>query len=100
MRAPPEFYRRPILEALPELGGSAPVGEVLDCVYEKVKDRLNEYDRQPLSSSGDMRWRNVAMWCRYDMVKEGLLVAGSPRGIWEITLAGRTDLSRLREIEE
>lgn len=100
LRTPQESYRRPILEALAELGGSATVGEVLDRVYEKVKDRLTEYDRQPLPSSGDVRWRNATMWCRCDMVKEGLLATESPRGIWEITQAGRAELSRSREIEE
>lgn len=96
LRTPQESYRLPILEALEELGGSASVSEVLDRVHEKVKDRLTEYDRQPLPVSGEVRWRNAAMWCRYDMVKEGLLAGDSPRGIWEITPAGRAELSRLR----
>lgn len=89
-------YRRPILEVLVELGGEATAREALDRVYEKVKYNLQEHDHQ-LLSSGEVRWRKNAQWCRYHLAKEGLLDPGSPRGIWEITRAGRAKLSRLRE---
>lgn len=56
--------------------------------------QLNAYDRQPLTSDPTQtRWRNTAQWARNAMVKEGLLSAGSPRGVWEITQAGRRWLS-------
>lgn len=72
------------------LGSSAPIDKVLELVYEKMKDRLNEYDLQPLPSSPKQsRWRNTAQWCRKTMVSEGLLKPDSPRGVWEITDAGR-----------
>lgn len=90
LRTPEDAYRRPILEALVELGGSALIDKVLELVYEKMKDRLNEYDLQPLPSSPKQsRWRNTAQWCRKTMVSEGLLKPDSPRGVWEITDAGR-----------
>ena len=95
-RTPEEEYRQPILEALEELGGRAPVGEVLDVVYSKVRNKLTDYDLQNLAS-GDQRWRKAAQWCRYSMAKEGLLNPNSPHGIWEISDRGRAALARLKE---
>jgi restriction system protein len=81
-------FRRPILEALVELGGKAPASEVLARVYQKIKDRLPEVDRK-LTDSGAPRWHKKANWCRYHLVRQGLLKADSPRGIWEISDLGR-----------
>jgi len=90
LRTPEEEFRRPILEALVELGGNAPMNEVLKAVEKKMKGKLNKHDYQPLSSSGGLlRWQNTAQWCRYKLVQEGLMKQGSPRGIWEISEDGR-----------
>jgi restriction system protein len=90
LRTPETAFRRPILEALVELGGGAPVGEVLDLVGEKMWGRLSHYDLEPLpSDSRSVRWRNTAQWCRDALVREGLMRSDSPRGIWEISDAGR-----------
>ncbi|MBC8275206.1 MAG: winged helix-turn-helix domain-containing protein [Chloroflexi bacterium] len=89
LRTPEDAYRRPILETLIELGGSASVGKVLDSVEEKMKASLNTYDRQPLPSAPHTpRWRNNAQWCRNTLVQEGLLKADSPWGMWEISPKG------------
>ncbi len=86
-------FRRPILEALVELGGSAPANTVLDRVEQKMKPVLNEYDYQRIPSDPKLeRWRKAAQWCRYTLVKEGLMRSDSPRGIWEISEAGRKEL--------
>ena len=83
-------FRRPILEALIELGGRAPIGEVLDLVGEKMRGQLRHDDLEPLpSDSRSVRWRNTAQWCRDALVREGLMRSDSPRGIWEISDAGR-----------
>lgn len=90
LRTPEEFFREPILAALHKLGGSGSINEVLDEVYRMVKPRLNKYDLQPLPSDPqNKRWRNTAQWCRYTMVKEGLLRSDSPRGVWELSEEGR-----------
>jgi len=78
----------PILESLLDFGGSAPMTQVLDRVYEKMKDKLSKADLEILPSGGDVRWRNRAQWARLKMVREGLLSKDSPRGIWEITKLG------------
>lgn len=83
-----DAYRGPILAALRELGGSGSMAEVLDRVFEKVKGRLTEADRERLPSGTDVRWRNTAAWERFKMVEEGLLKSDSPRGTWELTESG------------
>ncbi|MHA1428629.1 MAG: winged helix-turn-helix domain-containing protein [Candidatus Helarchaeota archaeon] len=99
LRTPEERFRRPILEALVELGGSAPMREVLDLVEPKMKGILNEYDYGSLSSSPrSIRWRNTAQWCRNMLVQEGLLKNNSPYGIWEISDQGRKWLTEHAKI--
>lgn len=89
---PQNAYRRAILESLVELGGAAKVQNVLNKVEQKMKSNLNSYDYQPLPCSGEIRWRNRAMWCRLHLVREGLLHPNSPHGIWEISKKGRKAL--------
>ncbi len=88
-RTPEEDYYVPILESLQEMGGSAQVNDVLDCVLKKMKDKLKDVDYETLSSDPNMpRWRNAAQWARNSMVKEGLLRGDSPRGVWQVSEAG------------
>lgn len=93
-RTPQEAYRVPILRALVALGGSAEVADVLDHVYEAMKDFLSAYDMELVPSGQEERWRNAAKWCRNDLRKAGLLRGDSPRGVWEISAAGREWLHR------
>lgn len=93
LRTPEEAYRRPILEALVELGGRATLHRVLKIVQSKMDSCLNEYDRQSLPSNPKMpRWQNSAQWCRNTLVKERLLRNDSPTGMWEISDQGREAL--------
>lgn len=95
LRTSEDFFQLPILEVLTELGGKAPMKDVLERVYGKIKHQLNEYDHQPIKSNPDQpRWMNTAQWCRNSMVKEGLLSSESPKGIWEISEAGKQKLER------
>jgi len=95
LRTPEDAFRRPILETLAELGGAGPIGEVLDRVEHKMKGVLNEYDREPLPSDPrSVRWRNTAQWCRNTLVREGLMKADSPYGVWEISEQGRKWLAK------
>ena len=97
LRTREEAFRRPILEALVELGGSAPIGEVLKLVEHKVRDILNQYDYEPLPSDpNELRWRNTAQWCRRDLVREGLMKSDSPFGVWEISPEGRRALESMQ----
>ncbi|MCL5942629.1 MAG: winged helix-turn-helix domain-containing protein [Actinobacteria bacterium] len=90
LRTAEDAFREPLLATLVELGGSAPVGEVLDRIEKKMKGVLNEYDYQPLASNpNSVRWRNTAQWCRNTLVREGLMKSDSPHGIWEISDLGK-----------
>jgi restriction endonuclease Mrr len=89
LRTPEEAFRVPILEALVELGGEAPLGEVLDRVEEMMGDQLNEHDRAMLPSGDAVRWRNTAQWARNALRKRGFIRDDSPRGIWAISKEGR-----------
>ena len=94
LRTPEQAYYRPILQVLVEFGGQAPMGQILDRVGEVIGGVLRDVDHQPLASDPDLpRWRNAAQWARNSMVQEGLLRNNSPRGIWEISDAGRRYLA-------
>ncbi len=88
-KTPEDAYREPILNALSELGGKGTTSEVLDKVYEQLKDVLNQFDKQPVPSvPSQQRWRHTAQIVRNKMMNEGLVKKNSPRGIWEISTAG------------
>jgi hypothetical protein len=89
LRTPEEKFILPILEALIELGGEARASDVLKLVYAKMKNILNTYDYEDLSSNNQKRWENTTQWARNSMVKEGLLDKNVPRGVWRITEKGR-----------
>ena len=95
VRTPEIAYYQPILEALNELNGSAEMNDVVEKVEQSMRGVLGEVDYEPLASGTEMlRWRNAAQWARNTMVEEGLLKSNSPRGIWEITEAGRRAFSK------
>lgn len=89
LRTPEEKFILPILEALVELGGEAHASDVLKLVHAKMKNILNTYDYEDLSSNNQKRWENTAQWVKYKMVEEGLLDRNVPRGVWRITEKGR-----------
>jgi restriction system protein len=61
---------------------------------------LKPIDYHILSSEAEqMRWQNSAQWARNLMVKEGLLQADSPVGLWEITEKGRTFLQNTKDAD-
>ncbi len=95
LRTPEPAFFRPILQALSDLGGSAKRIDVFSLLEQSMKDVLKPIDYQTLSSeAGQLRWQNSAQWARNLMVKEGLLQADSPVGIWEITEKGRAWLMK------
>jgi hypothetical protein len=94
LKTPESAYRRPILEALVELGGSSELHAVLDRVYAKMKPQLNGHDLAALPSDGvTPRWQNTAQWARNALREGGYLKDGSPHGVWEISEQGRAWLA-------
>ena len=90
---PEAEYELPLLEALVELGGSAPTSDVVDLLGKKLEARLTAVDRETISS-GEIRWRNRVQFVRLGLIKEGLMVKESPRGVWEITDEGRARVAK------
>jgi len=83
----------PILQTLEHLGGRVPTSEVIAQVEKEMGARLTEVDREELSSGG-IRWQNRVQFVRLKLIKKGHMVDGSPRGIWEISPAGRERIAR------
>jgi len=93
LRTSEDDFRLPILDTLVCLGGKSSSNAVLDQVGKIMGATLNKYDREHLKSTPSLpRWRNTAQWSRNSLVNEGLLSKNSPKGIWEITEAGRKAL--------
>jgi hypothetical protein len=98
VRTPESAYYRPILAALVDLGGSAPLRDVLARVERAMKPVLSPVDYEPLSSNPDTpRWYNAAQWARNAMVHDGLLEPTSRRGWWAISAAGRAYLAEHKD---
>jgi hypothetical protein len=85
---PETEYELPILEILVERDGSAPTSEVLAELEPRIRERLTDLDKKRIST-GELRWRNRAQFARFNLVRKGDLASDSPRGIWELTDAGR-----------
>jgi len=82
-------YTLPILESLIEMGGGGKVQDILDRVFDKMKQKLKEKDLEKVPSGTDIRWKNIARWERQNLIEKGYLKKDSPRGVWEITGSGR-----------
>lgn len=93
LRTPEEKFYRPVLLALVEFGGSGRTSDVLTRVEHIMRNELKPVDYEPLNSGGAPRWYNTGQWARDYMVKQGLMTATSPHGIWEISDAGRSYLN-------
>ncbi len=77
-KTPQKKYRISILQTLFEMGGSGQAKIVIDRVGEKMKDVLNDYDKKPLKSRGEIRWRNTVAWTRNDLLRRGILIIEIP----------------------
>jgi Mrr N-terminal domain len=88
---PESAYEQPILKALVGQGGRAPAREVITAVGDAVREKLTQLDQADLSNGGK-RWENRVQFTRLRLKERGLLLSGSPRGVWEISDLGRTAL--------
>lgn len=89
LRTPVENFEIPILETVFEHGGKEKANIVIKKLENKMGHKFNDYDLQSIPSNPNVkRWEHTARWCRYSLVKKGLLSSNSPRGIWEITPEG------------
>jgi hypothetical protein len=89
---PESEYEIPILQELVDRGGRGHATEITNAVGRRLADQLTDLDREKLDS-GEVRWRNRVQFTRLTLKQLGLIAADSPRGIWEITDAGRSFLA-------
>jgi hypothetical protein len=88
-KLPQREFRLPLMKTLLELGGSADVSEIRKVMERKMAPLLSDADYQPVAS-GDPRWWNAICWERADLVREGLFLDHSQRGVWELSQKGKS----------
>lgn len=84
-------YEIPILRVLEEAGGRLPTREAVAAVGELVVADLMPLDREVMEN-GRERWEMRVQFSRLRLVERDLLKKKSPRGVWEISDAGRIHL--------
>jgi hypothetical protein len=89
---PEREYWVPILRILDSAGGAMPANDVIDEVGRRLHDRFSSRDFEELHM-GEVRWRNRTRFARLRMKERGLLNEAAPRGLWEMTDAGRRYLA-------
>jgi NADPH:quinone reductase-like Zn-dependent oxidoreductase len=95
---PEAEYQLPVLQALVDLGGSAPIESVLERVEQLMRGVLREVDYEGFERNPRQRWNNQARWARQRLADKGQIkpyVKGN-RGLWEISEAGRERLQRAK----
>jgi hypothetical protein len=95
---PVDQFEKPILIAISEHGGSAPIAAVLQEVHRKMKDRFSESDVEAVQS-GQKRWETRVHFARLRLAKRGLIDQESPRGIWAISERGKNLVASLSREE-
>jgi Mrr restriction endonuclease-like protein len=88
-KLPQKEFRMPLMKTMLELGGSAHVSEIRKVMQRKMAPLLSEADYQPVKS-GEERWWNAICWERADLVREGLFLDHSERGVWELSEKGKS----------
>jgi hypothetical protein len=77
-------FRVEIIDALKILGGSGSINEVMEIIEERMKDKLLPGDFEK-RSRGNLVWKNNVQWARNSLREEGIILSGTPRGIWELS---------------
>lgn len=90
---PETEYQYPILRTLLDNGGRMPTREVVAAVGELLEDKLLPADRETLGRKP--RWEGRVQFTRLQLIKDGLMKKGSPRGVWEITPQGEKAVTNL-----
>lgn len=82
-----EEFRRPLLESLYEMGGTAHVETLRPVLEKRLASRLLPGDFAPLST-GQPRWWSTTCWERTRLKEEGYLRGDSKRGVWALSEKG------------
>lgn len=97
IRTPEKDFYLPILQVIEDEGGSAETKYVVKKVGHLMASILTPGDRQPVKSNPQQpRWNNTVRWARNSLKVRELLKNDSPRGLWEISITGRSYLKSNR----
>ena len=85
---PEVAYRPVILRCTRNAGGEADLPELIRSVQHALASELTSADHEPVTSSGEPRWRNNLRWALKHMKDEGLL-QNPRRGHYMLTERGQ-----------
>ncbi len=83
-----------VMEVLHSMGGQLQVGDILELVEDRIKDRFTEADLEILKRNSFRRWESEARFAREVLIKQGMLESGG-RGIWRLTDQGHLEAEKL-----
>ena len=83
-----------VIEVLNSMGGELRVGDVIELVEDRIRDRWSEKDLEILERNNFRRWESETRFARELLIKQGLLESGG-RGIWRLTDQGRLEAEKL-----
>ena len=86
-KLPQEEFRRPLLESLYEMGGTAHVETLRPIMEKRLASRLLPGDFTPVAT-GQPRWWGATCWERNRLKEDGYLRGDSKRGVWELSEKG------------
>jgi hypothetical protein len=85
---PESAYWRPLAEALLSLKGKGLAREAIAAVENLLEKKIKPVDRE-LVLAGHVRWIVRVRFARERLKVHGLILRASPRGLWELTEAGK-----------
>jgi len=80
-----QVLREQIIQALKKLGGNARAADVIEEIGKQLEGKLLPGDLEWREATNEYAWQNNTKWERYQMIKDGLLRSGSPRGHWQLS---------------
>lgn len=78
---PEAEYQLPVLQALVDLGGSAPIDSVLERVEQLMRGVLQDVDYEALPVNPCLRWNENARWARQRLKDKGQIKPSVKKGI-------------------
>ncbi len=92
-KLPQEEFRRPLLEVIYEMGGTAQVEKLRPIMEKRMAPKLLPDDFVPVST-GQPRWWSATCWERNRLKEEGYLRGDSKRGVWKLSEKGASYVAK------
>ena len=88
------LYHLPIMKALADASGAAPVNHVMAQVENKISSSFTTQDLQP-NPGHRTRWRRTVHNARLQLIRQGYLHSPKGRGVWQLSSKGWDHLRSL-----